>query len=499
MGRINRANLKKTIYYLKRNGIQNTWYAVRERLEERKAAPYSFVPVSEEELEKQRRWSTDKSVSFSVVVPTYRTNEVYLREMIQSVMEQTYPHWELVLADATEDDSVKRMVGKITADIIQEEQRKGCESASSEDSKCQEGKWKKIKYIKLPKNAGIAANTNQALLHATGDYIGLLDHDDLLTPDALYEMAVCIENGKEQGMELQMLYSDEDKCNGLGTHYYEPNIKEKFNLDLLLSNNYICHFLVMKSELIKKVGFRSEYDGAQDYDLVLRAASQLHALQIAHIPKVLYHWRCHTGSTAENPQSKQYAYDAGLRALQDFSDAMGYGAKAVPLKHLGFYTLQYSQGALKARPELGAVGGRVLGKDSLFSGWKIIGGRMSERYHAKNVNGTAKNAAVYYEGLPAEHSGYLHRAVLTQTAEAVDIRCIQVREECRELFEQVVGVPYQEIEGMELKHDLMFNAKTLPAHTDYKALSLQFGKALHEAGYDILYDPSLTTSWKGEA
>lgn len=472
MGRINRANLKKTIYYLKRNGVRNTWHAVWERLEERKAAPYSFVPVSEAELEKQRAWSADKNISFSIVVPTYRTNEIYLKEMIQSVVVQSYPRWELVLADATEDDGVKRAIDKITRDMV------GCES---------------IKYIKLTENAGIAANTNQALQHATGEYIGLLDHDDVLTPDALYEMALAIEEGRKQGRELQMLYSDEDKCNGDMTHYYEPNKKEKFNLDLLLSNNYICHFLVMKSELIKELGFRSEYDGAQDYDLVLRAAIRLgaakrltvgereHALPIVHIPKVLYHWRCHTGSTAENPQSKQYAYDAGMRALQDFSDTMGYGAKAVALKHLGFYTLEYPEGALRARQELGALGGAVLGKSGPLSGQKIIGGRMS------------RDGKVYYEGLPVTHSGYLHRAVLTQKAEAVDIRCIQVREECRELFEQVVGVPYTEI-----KQDLIFDTNTLPANADYKALSLQLSRALREAGYEILYAPALRTSWKRE-
>lgn len=502
MGRINRANLKKAIYYLKRNGVKNTWYAVRERLEERKAAPYSFMPVSEVELEKQREWSVDKSVSFSIVVPTYRTNEIYLQEMIQSVVDQTYPHWELVLADATEDDNVKNAVDKITSDI-------NCSAT------CHAGIRNRIKYIKLPENAGIAVNTNQALQYATGDYIGLLDHDDVLTPDALYEMAACIENEKKQGMELQMLYSDEDKCNGDRTHYYEPNFKEKFNLDLLLSNNYICHFLVMKSELIKELGFRPEYDGAQDYDLVLRAAIYLGAAkkergsgqtsaQIAHIPKVLYHWRCHTGSTAENPQSKQYAYDAGLRALQDFSDAMGYDAKAISLKHLGFYTLQYPQGALQARPELGAVGGRVLGKDSPFGGWKILGGRMAAGERKSTADDT-ENAVIFYKGLPAAYSGYLHRAVLTQDAEAVDIRCVQVREECRELFEQVVGVPYTEVHcnkengDKKSKQVLIFDATTLPANTDYKALSLRLCKALRDAGYTILYDPSMTTFRKGES
>ena len=434
----------------------NTCYAVMERLEERKAAPYSFVPESEEKLAGQRVWSQTPRVRFSIVVPTYRTDEDYLREMIQSVAEQTYPHWELILADATEDDSVKINVDKYMQEM---------DIPSTG----------KINYVKLKENAGIAANTNAALQYASGDYIGLLDHDDVLTPNALYEMAVSIEEGKKRGVELQMLYSDEDKCNGDRTHFYEPNFKEDFNLDLLLSNNYICHFLVMKSELIKEVGFRSEYDGAQDYDLVLRASRKIKdKKQIAHIPKVLYHWRCHTGSTAENPQSKQYAYDAGLRALQNFADTQGFVAKAVALKHLGFYTLQYQKEPFHTRKELGAIGGRILSKKGIGGMRKTIGGRMSAE------------GKVFYEGLPKAFSGYLHRAVLTQQAEAVDIRCIKVRRECRDLFERAVGVPYVEDKNG------YFDCSTLKKGTNYKEVSLHFCKALRDAGYEILYYPAWT-------
>lgn len=505
MGKINLANVKKTIYYLKRNGLKNTWYAVRERLDGGRTVPYSYVQISEKELEHQREWSKDKTILFSIVVPTYRTDEIYLREMIQSVAGQTYPHWELVLADATEDDSVKSVVDKITGDTD------------------------KIKYVKLAENAGIAANTNQALQYAHGDYIGLLDHDDVLTADALYEMAVRIEEGKKQGLELQLLYSDEDKCNGECTEFYELNRKEEFNLDLILSNNYICHFLVIKSGFIKGLGFRSAYDGAQDYDLVLRAVGEIlykdgkkleNEALIAHIPKVLYHWRCHTGSTAENPQSKQYAYDAGLRALQDFADSRGYRAKAVHLKHLGFYMLDYPEGIFESRPDLAVVGGRVIGRikneesDTRKDGpTAAIGNRMSGGTDGDRIVGgrMSLEGDVYYEGLPLHYSGYLNRAVLTQSAEAVDIRCMMVREECRSLFEQVVGVPYVEISceetasdslsasGGETSHTgLIFDAKALPEGTDYKKLSLKLCKAIKEAGYDILYHPSLLISRGGE-
>ena len=463
MGKINLANIKKTIYYLKRNGIKNTCYAVLERLEERKNAPYTFLPVSGEELARQRAWSNNRDAVFSILVPTYRTNEVYLREMILSVAAQSYPHWELILADATSDDSVRLAVEKLLTE-------QGLSWSEDSGTRVLWG-CGRLCYVKLAENAGIAANTNQALKHATGEYVGLLDHDDVLTPDALYEMAYAIEQAKEQGTVLQMLYSDEDKCNGDMTLFYEPNCKEDFNQDLLYSNNYICHFLVMKKELIQSLGFRSAFDGAQDYDLVLRASASVDRAHIAHIPKVLYHWRCHTGSTAENPQSKQYAYDAGLRALQDLADRLGYGAKAVHLKHLGFYKLEYEKGALESRADLGAVGGRVLGRGV------TMGGRMSSQ------------GKVYYEGLPRNFSGNLHRAVLTQSAEAVDIRCIQVRKECLALFEEIVGVPYQEKEGI-------FDASVLPAGTDCRDVSLKFCKALKEAGYSILYDPERTIVWK---
>jgi len=389
VGRWNFANLKKTIYYLKRNGLRKTFYAVLERLEERKQPAYHFEPVSEQVLAAQREEARKFTTTFSILVPTYCTKEVYLREMIVSLQSQSYSKWELILADATPDESVAQIAGRYT------------ESDA------------RIRYVKLSKNAGIAENTNQALPYATGDYVGLLDHDDVLTPDALFEMAVQINKAKESGIELQMLYSDEDKCNGECSAYYEPHFKEKFNLDLLLSNNYICHFMVMKRELIQELKFRSSYDGAQDFDLVLRAAAKLMSdeAQIAHIPKVLYHWRCHTGSTAENPQSKLYAYEAGRRAVQDFVDKAGWDAEVGNTSHVGFYKIKYRKDILEVRPDVVAVGGPIV------KGGRIVGGRMD------------KEGNVIYKDLPISFSGYMHRAVLHQNAEAVDIRNIRVKSE----------------------------------------------------------------------
>lgn len=234
---------------------------------------------------------------------------------------------------------------------------------------------------------------------------------------------------------------------------------------------------------MKELGFRPEYDGAQDYDLVLRAAEHLmeNEEQIVHVPKVLYHWRCHTGSTAENPQSKQYAYDAGYRALQDFADRQNWKAKAEHLKHLGFYKLTYTSEneenfagtILRNRKDIGAVGGRIIRNG------KTVGGRMTE------------DGTVLYEGLPAAYSGYLHRAVLSQDADAVDIRCIQVRQECVPVFEEITHVTYRECEDTKV-----FDISVLPEGTDYTELSVRLGKALRKAGYRILYRPDLAVKQK---
>ncbi|MCD7836550.1 MAG: glycosyltransferase, partial [Lachnospiraceae bacterium] len=437
MGILSVADIRKTLYYFKRNGLKSTLHAAKERLGSTSASEYKPSHAADSELKKQREWSRDKDLLFSIVVPTYRTNEKYLRDMAASVLAQSYPFWELVIADATEDGTVEELV-------------KGYGD-------------KRIKYIHLDTNAGISDNTNRGIEEAKGDYIGLLDHDDLLEPDLLYEAAYSIY--KEPGIKL--LYTDEDKCDTNAEKYFEPHIKESFNLDLILSNNYICHFLLIEAALMKQLKLRREYDGAQDYDLVLRAVSVLKEkeAQIYHIPKVLYHWRCHMASTAENPQSKLYAYDAGKRALQAFADREEYNAVASPLKHLGFYTLNYKKDIFECRPDIGAVGGRILINN------RIAGGRLG------------KNGELYYEGLSKNYSGYMHRAVLTQDAEAADIRCIRLRPELQKLFKETLNITYTEDEKG------MFDVSTLP-DCDCTELSLKLSEAVRSAGYRILYSPA---------
>lgn len=446
MGRLNRANVKKALYYLKRNGLRSTWYAARERMEDGAAESYTYEELPAGILESQRKRQWKHRPLFSIVVPLYRTPEVYLKEMIQSVLDQTYSRLELVLADATEDDTVEK-VARTFAD-------------------------ERVRYLRLLSNDGIAENTNRGIEAAAGDYIGLLDHDDLLTPDALYEAADRIEEAWARGEKLLLLYSDEDKCSQDLASYYEPHFKEDFNLDLLLGNNYICHFTIADAQLMRSTGFRREYDGAQDFDLVLRMAAAVlpDTSRIVHIPKVLYHWRCHTGSTAQNPQSKRYAYEAGKRAVQDFADRMGWNAEAQEMKHMGFYRLSYHPDILSVRREVGAVGGRLLARGRkgrvMAGGIYQSGGRM------------------LYQGLRDGYSGYMHRGALVQDAYAVDIRLIRVRPECRKLFEEATGFPYRTMPGTDC-----FDPSGLPEGTDYVEKSCAFGQALGEAGYLSVWDP----------
>ena len=392
----NITNLKKTYYYLKRNGVAQTIGAALERVQAPYFADYTYVLPSESVLEKQRKKKWEQPVIFSVVVPAYETKEEFLKVLIDSLLKQTYPYFELIIADASSTDKVRVQCAKYADD--------------------------RIKYFALENNAGISENTNQGIEKATGDYIGLLDHDDYLTPDALYEMALAIEKGKERRLEYGFLYSDEDKCDEHGKNFYDPHIKTDFNLDLFLTNNYICHFCVMKRELMQKLKFRKEYDGAQDYDIFLRAVGELWSRNpkveemICHIPKVLYHWRCHNDSTAANPQSKRYAYDAGMRALRDFVDTRGWIARVEEMAHVGFYRVVYEGGIFAQRDDVAAIGGKEI------KAGKVVSGIFD------------KDGKMLYEGLPFCYSGYIHRAVLTQNAIQMDMHKWKINPRCHALI-----------------------------------------------------------------
>lgn len=321
--KLNPYNIQKGLRYLKHFGVKEFFVRLSDRLEPEEV-PYGpwFAAhrATKETLAAQRAQRWKHPVTISIAVPLYRTPEIYLREMIESVQVQTYPYWELCLANGSPEDV---RLAEVLAEYA--------------------GRDARIRVCSLKENGGISGNTNAALAMATGAYIGLLDHDDLLEPDALYEVASAIARGKKDGQRAgpELLYTDEDKVTQDGKEYFQPNLKPDFNPDLLRSNNYICHFLVVAKSLADRVGgFDCHYDGAQDYDFILRCTEQ--AAGISHIPRVLYHWRTHPQSTADNPISKQYAYDAGAHAIASHLERVGLPGCAVERKKdFGFYRVHY--------------------------------------------------------------------------------------------------------------------------------------------------------------
>ena len=224
----------------------------------------------------------------SIIMPTWNTDERWLRRAIESVLNQVYDNWELCIADG---GSTKPHVRKILEEYAQKDKR--------------------IKVKFLPENLGIAGNSNEALKLATGEFVAFLDHDDELAPFALYEV-VKLLNEKP---DLDFIYSDEDKIDEKGRRK-DPFFKPDYNPDMFLACNYICHLSVIRRSLVDKVGgFRLGYDGSQDYDLFLRVLEQTD--KIAHIPKILYHWRTVETSCASKPEAKTYAYEAAKKALAD--------------------------------------------------------------------------------------------------------------------------------------------------------------------------------------
>ena len=309
-------NVKKGILYLRHYGARGFWIKLTERFQKSDIDYkewYENQKVSQEELEKQKKKVFAYAPKISILVPVYNTPQVFLKQMIQSVRKQTYANWELCIANANPDN---------------EEVKQILEICTKKDDR--------IKVVNVPENEGIAQNTNRALDIATGEFIGLLDHDDLLEENALYEIVSCLNEKKE----TDVLYTDEDKVTTNLDEYFSPNFKPDFNLDMLRANNYICHFFVAKKELIEKVGgFRAEYNGAQDYDLILRCTEQ--AQNVAHIAKILYHWRVHKESTADNPLSKMYAYEAGKKAIEAHLARCHTDGEVLQTDNLGFYRVKY--------------------------------------------------------------------------------------------------------------------------------------------------------------
>lgn len=319
--------MNKGLRCLHENGWRYTWAKVRNKVKnQQNAAALLKKPLfTESELAEQRKHQFPKSIKFSIVVPLFNTPEKFLREMIQSVIDQTYANWELCLADGS--DAEHGLVEKI------------CRQYAKKDSR--------IKYKKLEKNLGISGNTNACLEMASGDYIGLFDHDDLLHPAALYEVmrAIC-----EQ--DADFIYTDELTFSGNTSNIITAHFKPDYAPDNLRANNYICHFSVFSDKILENVkGFRSEYDGSQDHDFILRATEC--AKKIVHIPEILYYWRSHPNSVAADINSKPYASIAGRKAVHDHiarhnMESIVESTKAFP----AMYRVEYS---LKEKPLISII------------------------------------------------------------------------------------------------------------------------------------------------
>lgn len=263
--------------------------------------------VDKRTLRRQKHSAFAQKPLISIVIPLYCTPLPYLKELLESVRRQSYENWQLCLADGSPDDKAKEFIEK------------------------HYGREKRIVYRKLEENGGISANTNEAVALAAGEYLMLCDHDDTLEPDALYEIVKAIND-----TSADVLYTDEDKVSMDGRHYFDPNFKPDFNLFRLRENNYICHIFVVKKSLTDETGLlRSKFDGAQDFDFILRCCEK--AQKIMHIPKVLYHWRCHMDSTAADPSSKAYAYEAGRKAVREHYQRLGIDAKVEMTERPGWY------------------------------------------------------------------------------------------------------------------------------------------------------------------
>ena len=292
----------------------------------------SILP-DEEEKKKESETVFPKAITFSILVPLYNTPDNYLRDMIDSVVAQTYGRWQLCLADGSDEEH--GYVGEISKEYAAKDSR--------------------VVYKKLEKNLGISENTNVCIKMATGEFISFFDHDDILHPSALYEVMkkICEE-------DADFVYTDEATFNGndmydIISYHFKPD----FAIDNLRANNYICHFTSFEAALIDKVGmFSTEYDGSQDHDMILRLTKA--ARHVAHVPKLLYFWRSHKNSVSLDINSKTYAIEAGKKAVRD--SILRDGMKAEVNSSPAFPTIYKIDYELAYHPKVSII---IPNKDSL--------------------------------------------------------------------------------------------------------------------------------------
>lgn len=286
------SKIKKIVKKIKKEGIVEPikrHIKNKKKQKEELSIIKKYHIIDENERKRQKKEVFDRNIKISIITPLYNTPEDYLVQLIESVCDQTYANWELCLADGS--DAGYERVGEI------------CRKYAVND--------KRIVYRKLDKNEGIAENTNRAIRFSTGEYLGMLDHDDILHESALYECAKKIQTGAD------FIYTDEMKFRESIENSRDIVCKSGFGKDELRSHNYICHFVVFARRLLDGMTelYRSECEGSQDYDMVLRLTEK--AEKIVHVPKILYYWRVHEGSVSQNLSVKPYAVDSAQKAIGD--------------------------------------------------------------------------------------------------------------------------------------------------------------------------------------
>lgn len=436
--------------------------------------------VSEEQWKIQRNTTFDEMPMISVAVAAYETPEPFMEALIASLQRQSYQNWQLCIADGSITDRVAHVA----------------EHYQGQDSR--------ICYLRLKKNGGISENMNAAAAMAEGSFVGFLDHDDMLAADALYEVVRMINSH----MDCDVIYTDEDKVNAEGNRHFCAHRKLDFNQELLRHYNYICHFLVVRRRIFEQVGgFRKEYDGSQDYDLLLRLAEQ--KKRFYHINKILYHWRVHPGSTAGNALHKDYAYDAGKRALEDYvkrnqiaaqvqeirgeqSYGLRYELKGQKLTVVDYqhsmenmkelmedisteYVLLYDGSKMKEPSEKQQ---QELLRYTTTGEYGMVGARLAlgRRLVSAGLLVDEIGWTVYQFGwMPAYFKGPFNRAVIPQNVLALPLDCFLIR--C-DLWRQM--------------EDLWTEGYNLD-------IALKVGDRVRQAGYEVVLDAELTIKYKGRS
>ncbi|WP_411372609.1 MULTISPECIES: glycosyltransferase family 2 protein [Enterococcus] len=309
--------LKKGVNYARTHGLKKAVRRVKLELKPGSVDYAEWITRHEKvDLEAQRKAATalEYRPLISIAMPVYNVEIKWLEKCIDSVLGQTYDHWELCISDdASTDPAIHKCLETYQA------------------------KDERIKVVFRQENGHISLATNSALELASGEFLALLDNDDELPASALYEVAKVLN----ERPELDLIYSDEDKIDSDGNRF-DPHFKADWSPDTLMGNNYISHLGVYRTSIVKELGgFRKGYEGSQDYDLVLRVTEKIPANHIYHIDKVLYHWRTIPGSTASSGEAKSYIYDSGVKALTDALNRRGIKGKVRPGRISGFYEVMY--------------------------------------------------------------------------------------------------------------------------------------------------------------